>query len=117
MIAANGVVARFLGAANLIAGRMLGLAAAVAMVRPEHCRLGPAAAGSRWVWPGRVSEVTFLGSDVVADVACDNGLSLRVRARAVDPPRPDHRVEVGIPEGHAWAIPEPDPRDESAAAP
>ncbi|HJZ57360.1 MAG TPA: ABC transporter ATP-binding protein [Gemmataceae bacterium] len=101
-------VARFLGAANLLEGKLVGSTAGVVMVRPEHCRLGPEATGCRWVWPGRVTEVTFLGADVVADVACDNGLSLRVRTRPATVPQPGERVEVGIPEDRLWPVPEPD---------
>ena len=71
----------FLGAANLLDGKALGRPEPVVMVRPEWCRLGAGAAGCRWVWPGRVAGLTYTGAEVVADVACDNGLSLRVRAR------------------------------------
>src|SRR5439155_13403066 len=70
-------VARFLGAANLLDGKLVGLSAAVVMVRPEHCVLNPDPAAFRWAWPGRVTGVTFLGADLVADVACDNGNPLR----------------------------------------
>jgi ABC-type Fe3+/spermidine/putrescine transport system ATPase subunit len=101
-------VARFLGAANLLDGKALGLPAAVVMVRPERCVLNPAAGACRWAWPGRVASVAFLGADVVAEVACDNGVSLKVRARAAGEVRPGDRVTVGIPEDAAWPVPEPD---------
>jgi ABC-type Fe3+/spermidine/putrescine transport system ATPase subunit len=101
-------VARFLGAANLIDGAKLGLSAGVIMVRPEHCQLGPDAAGCRWVWPGQVAGMTFLGADVVADVVCDNGLSLRVRTRAADVVGIGNRISVGVPENRVWVIPEAD---------
>jgi ABC-type Fe3+/spermidine/putrescine transport system ATPase subunit len=101
-------VAHFLGVANLIDGPRLGLPDGAVMVRPEHCRLGPGAAECRWVWPGRVSGVAYLGADVLADVACDSGLSLRVRARPGEGVRPGDRVEVGVPAERVWAIPEPD---------
>jgi ABC-type Fe3+/spermidine/putrescine transport system ATPase subunit len=99
-------VARFLGLANLFDGKLLGLAAALVMVRPEHCVLSPPA-GCRWVWSGCVTAATFLGADVVAEIACDNGVSLKVRTRAAEV-RSDDRVSVGIPDEKVWAIPERD---------
>jgi ABC-type Fe3+/spermidine/putrescine transport system ATPase subunit len=102
-------VARFLGAANLIDGAELGLPGGVVMVRPEHCRLDPGSADCKWVWPGRVTGVAYLGADVLADVACDNGLSLRVRARSGGGVRLGERVAVGVPAERVWVIPEPDP--------
>jgi ABC-type Fe3+/spermidine/putrescine transport system ATPase subunit len=101
-------VARFLGTANLLDGKLVGQSAAVVMVRPEYCVLSPEPAACRWVWPGRVTSVTFLGADLIADVACDNGNSLRVRTRAAAV-RPGDRVTVGIPD-RLWAIPDSDPQ-------
>jgi ABC-type Fe3+/spermidine/putrescine transport system ATPase subunit len=96
-------VARFLGAANLFAGKLIDHDAAMVMVRPEHCLLN---ADGRWTWPGRVTGVTFLGADAVLEVACDNGLALRLRVRAAEAAKADARVTVGIPEDRVWAIPE-----------
>jgi ABC-type Fe3+/spermidine/putrescine transport system ATPase subunit len=98
-------VARFLGAANLLDGKLLGLPAAVVMARPERCVLNPGE-GCRWAWPGRVTGVTFLGADLLAEVACDNGVPLKLRTRAAGALRPDDRVTVGIREDGVWAIPE-----------
>jgi putative spermidine/putrescine transport system ATP-binding protein len=95
-------VARFLGAANLLDGKLVGHTDAV-MIRPEHCTLNPDA-GGRWVWPGRVSGVTFLGADVIVDVACDNGVSLRVRTRAAAVAAGD-RATVGLQQEKLWPIP------------
>ncbi len=99
-------VARFLGAANLFSGKHVGSAAAVVMVRPEHCTLN--ADGCRWSWPGRVAAITFLGADAILDVACDNGLSLRVRVRAMGAATVGERVAVGVAEERVWAIPKSD---------
>jgi ABC-type Fe3+/spermidine/putrescine transport system ATPase subunit len=100
-------VARFLGAANLLDGKLVGQSAAVVMVRPERCVLNPDAPAYRLVWPGIVAGVTFLGSDLVAEVACDNGVSLRVRTRAAAIATGD-RVTVGIADEAMWSIPEQD---------
>lgn len=96
-------VARFLGVANLLDGKAVGHTAALVMIRPEHCTLNPAAT-CRWVWPGRVSAVTFLGADMVVDVACDNGAALRVRTRAVAMAAGE-RASVGLPQEKLWPIP------------
>jgi ABC-type Fe3+/spermidine/putrescine transport system ATPase subunit len=98
--------ARFLGAANLLDGKLVGREAAVVMVRPEHCVLNPGPSASRFAWPGRIASVTFLGADRLAEVACDNGVSLRVRTRAGV--AVDERVTVGIAEKGFWTIPDQD---------
>ncbi len=98
-------VARFLGAANLLDGKLVEQSAAVVMVRPEQCILNPDPAACRFVWPGRVANVTFLGADMLADIACDNGVTLRIRTR---PTALAARVTAGIPEAALWAIPEDD---------
>jgi ABC-type Fe3+/spermidine/putrescine transport system ATPase subunit len=95
-------VAHFLGAANVLDGKPFGHAGKTVMVRPEHVRLG---AG----WPGEVTGVSFLGADVLADVTCDNGLSLRARCRAGSAPAVGDRVELTAPEDHVWVIPDCDP--------
>ncbi|MDB5312731.1 MAG: cysA 2 [Gemmataceae bacterium] len=101
-------VARFLGAANLFDGKAVGHPAAVVMVRPEHCRIGPEAGGCHWVWPGRVADVTFLGAELLAEVVCDNALSFRVRTRPGEPLERGQQVKVGVPEDGVWVIPEAD---------
>ena len=85
------------------------------MIRPEHCVLNPAEA-CRWKWAGKVVSVTFLGADLLADVECDNGLSLRVRTRTAWGVRPGDGVVVGVSEAHLWPIPETDPPEVSGAA-
>ena len=99
-------VARFLGAANLIAGKLLGQSAATVMLRPEHCVLNPTADACRWKWDGRIASVAFLGADLLVDVNCDNGVSLRLRTRPNAAAAAGERVTVGLPEEHLWAIPE-----------
>jgi ABC-type Fe3+/spermidine/putrescine transport system ATPase subunit len=109
-------VARFLGAANLIDGALLGKSAALVMIRPEHCTFTPEA--GRRGWPGRITAVSFLGADVLADVTCDTGVSLKVRTRAGSPPiRPGDRVAVGIPDEKIWPIPESDVTPDGATEP
>jgi putative spermidine/putrescine transport system ATP-binding protein len=98
-------VARFLGAANLLDGKVVGHSAAVVMVRPEHCTLNPSPASCRWIWNARVVFVTFLGADLLADLMCDNGVSLRIRVRPNYLLSPGEQVTVGIPEDHLWPIP------------
>lgn len=108
-------VARFLGAANLLDGSAVGSQSKVVMVRPEHCVLNPLA-GCRWRWSGKVTSATFLGADQTADVACDNGLALRVRTRATSGARVGDVVTVGAAEEHVWPIPDADPPEVSGAA-
>jgi ABC-type Fe3+/spermidine/putrescine transport system ATPase subunit len=108
-------VARFLGAANLLDGRAVGSASSVVMVRPEHCVLNPASP-CRWTWPGKVTGVTFLGADLLAEVACEGGFVLRIRARTTAGVRPGDAVVVGVPEEHRWPIPEADAPEVSGAA-
>ena len=51
-----------------------------------------------------IANATFLGADMLADVECDNGVTLRVRIRpgvVVG-----DRVMVGIADEGIWAIPE-----------
>ena len=107
-------VARFLGAANLLDGRSVGSASPVVMVRPEHCQLNPVGA-CRWTWPGKVTSVTFLGADLLAEVACENGSLLRVRARATVGARPGGDVVVGASEEHLWPVPNADPPEVTGA--
>jgi ABC-type Fe3+/spermidine/putrescine transport system ATPase subunit len=100
-------VANFLGLANLFDGKLIGHPASLVMVRPEHCSLNPSGSCPR-AWTGRVTAATFLGADVLAEVACDNGAALRVRTRSAEGVRPGDRVTVGIPEEKVWPIPEAD---------
>jgi putative spermidine/putrescine transport system ATP-binding protein len=77
------------------------------MVRPERCVLNPDPTACGFAWPGRVASVTFLGADMLADVACDNGVSLRVRTRAAALAVGD-RATVGIADEGLWPIPDKD---------
>jgi ABC-type Fe3+/spermidine/putrescine transport system ATPase subunit len=104
-------VARFLGAANLLEGKLVGHPTAVAMIRPEHCLLNPASSTCRVIWNGRVMGVSFLGADLLGDVLCDNGISLRIRVRPIGPFSPGDPVTVGIPEERIWPVPEVDPME------
>ena len=99
-------VAKFLGAANLLPGKVVGSAAEFVMVRPEHCALNPES--GRWTWTGRVAGVTFLGADLLTDVICDNGLTIRVRSRATERVCVGDPVTVGALEQHLWPIPDAD---------
>jgi putative spermidine/putrescine transport system ATP-binding protein len=94
-------VARFLGDANLLPGSLLGRAGLV-MVRPERCVLGDG--GCAWSAEGRVSSVTFLGADVVAEVECAAGVRLRVRVRDREM-RAGEVVRVGVPAEAVWEMP------------
>jgi ABC-type Fe3+/spermidine/putrescine transport system ATPase subunit len=99
-------VASFLGIANLFDGKLVGHSATLVMVRPEHCMLNPD--DCKWAWPGRVVAATFLGADVLAEVACGNGVSLKVRTLAARSIRVGDRVTVGVAEENVWAIPDAD---------
>ncbi len=101
-------VARALGEVNLLPGEAVGRPGRTVLVRPEGCVLGPAAGAYAWSWPGRVRAVSFLGADVLIEVACPGGLELRVRARPAEAPRPGDAVRVGVPEDAVWSIPEAD---------
>ena len=98
-------VASSLGDANLLDGPLVGRPGGVVMVRPEGCLLGGAAV--HWSWPGRVAAVSFFGSSVAVDVACDGGPSIRVRAPSAGCVVGD-RVRVGFPDEAVWPIPEAD---------
>jgi ABC-type Fe3+/spermidine/putrescine transport system ATPase subunit len=80
------------------------------LLRPERCLLGPAAAGCAATWAGRVADLAFLGADLVVSVALPGGSAFRVRCRPTDAGdlRPGEPVDVGVPEGAAWALPESD---------
>ncbi len=102
-------VARFLGEANLLPGPLLGgEPGQLVLVRPERCLLGSAAESCPWSWEGRIRTLTFLGADVLAEVAGPAELSLRVRARARDALRPGELLRVGIPADAIWYIPDAD---------
>jgi ABC-type Fe3+/spermidine/putrescine transport system ATPase subunit len=104
-------VARFLGAANLLDGKLVGLSAAIAMVRPEHCVLNPIPASCRWIWNGKVTGISFLGADLLAEVLCENGITVRIRVRPSKTISSGETVTVGIPEKLIWPIPEADPME------
>lgn len=94
-------VARFLGAANLLDGSLLGVQpGAVMMIRPERVTLdGP--------FPGTVTRVSFHGSDLCAVVQCER-FTLQIRCRASEKLAVGARVNLGISPNDCWEIPEPD---------
>jgi ABC-type Fe3+/spermidine/putrescine transport system ATPase subunit len=106
-------VARFLGDANLLPGEQVGRRGEVLLLRPEQCVLGDRARGSSHAWTGRVLDVAFLGADVLATIRVADDLTLRVRARAADAAglTPGAEVDLGLPEGDLWSIPERDPEE------
>lgn len=99
-------VAKFLGAANLFDGVLVGKRGETVMIRPERCTLNPPT-GVR-AWPGRVTAMSFLGADALVDVLCDNAVSLRVRTRAGTPITIGDAASVGVPDEGLWVIPEGD---------
>jgi ABC-type Fe3+/spermidine/putrescine transport system ATPase subunit len=102
-------VAKFLGSANLLDGRSVGSPSPVVMVRPEHCVLN-SSAPCRWQWPGKVTGVTFLGADLLAEVACEGSLSLRVRTRAAGACAPAMRSSSARPTLTCGRSPKPTAR-------
>jgi ABC-type Fe3+/spermidine/putrescine transport system ATPase subunit len=100
-------VARFLGDANLLPAAALGggLTGQV-LVRPERCVLGPDAAACRWSWAGRIISASFLGPDLLAEVVCESGPTLRVRSRRAEGLSVGDAVRVGIPAEAAWPLPD-----------
>jgi putative spermidine/putrescine transport system ATP-binding protein len=98
-------VAKFLGAANLLDGKLVGHSTAIAMIRPEHCLLNPTPSTCRFSWNGRVMGASFLGADLLVDVLCENGISLRIRDRPDRLLSAGDTVVVGIPEERLWPIP------------
>jgi ABC-type Fe3+/spermidine/putrescine transport system ATPase subunit len=100
-------VARFLGAANLLDGKLVGREMGeLVMVRPERCILNPEPHTHAVVWTGSVVGVNFLGADSIVEVTCYNGVSVRVRTRVMT--AVGERVTVGIPREALWTIPEAD---------
>lgn len=98
-------VARFLGAANLLDGKVVGRdAGEVVMVRPEACIVNRKPGADSITWPGRVAEVSFLGADRIAEITCENGASLRIRTRAAI--AVGERVTVTIPQAALWRVPD-----------
>jgi len=94
-------VARFLGEANLLEGRRLGLSSrALVLIRPEQLKLG----GSL---PARVSGLQFLGADMRVTLECD-GLRLAMRCRAEADLTVGQTVFIEIPASGLWEIPEGD---------
>jgi ABC-type Fe3+/spermidine/putrescine transport system ATPase subunit len=101
-------VAKFLGAANLLDGKLVGHPTAVAMIRPEHCLLNPTPSTCRLAWNGRVLSVSFLGADLLVDVLCEYKISLRIRVRPDRLLATGDTVVVGIPDDRLWPVPEAD---------
>lgn len=91
-------VARFVGDANLIAGRHLGLRPqSTYLMRPERIRLGTE-------WPGKVTSITYHGTNLVAEIVCQE-FTLKWRTW------PDLQLAVGdtvtvdLPADSLWEIP------------
>ncbi len=94
-------VARFLGAANLLDGTLLGARPdAVMMIRPERVTLDGH-------YPGTVTGVSFHGSDLCAVVQCGR-FTLQIRCRATAKLAVGDCVNLGIAASDCWEIPEPD---------
>jgi putative spermidine/putrescine transport system ATP-binding protein len=107
-------VARFLGAANVLAGARVGRPGAVVLLRPERCTVN-APVAPRWAWEGRVTAVAYLGAGALVDVACASGLHVRARVPAGCAVRAGDTVTVGASDEHLWTIPDADPPELSAA--
>lgn len=94
-------VARFLGDANILEGRLVGRpAGTLAMIRPENVRLG----GDR---EGVIRRVSFQGADILAEIQSGDS-NLRIRARASAGLTPGERVNFDFPREHVWILPESD---------
>jgi ABC-type Fe3+/spermidine/putrescine transport system ATPase subunit len=101
-------VARFLAAANLFDGKLVGGQGGTAvMVRPEDCTLDPVPRDGLLIWPGRIAGINFLGAEYLVEVRCENAVPLRVRSRAAAALH--EHVTVGIPRDKLWTIPDSDP--------
>ncbi|MES2794082.1 MAG: ABC transporter ATP-binding protein [Planctomycetota bacterium] len=91
-------VARFLGDANLIEGRRLGMnPTALVLIRPERVQIGSN-------WPGRVMAVNYHGADLVADVQCSDFV-LKIRTRAVTELAVGDAIALDLPQDNLWEIP------------
>jgi spermidine/putrescine transport system ATP-binding protein len=91
-------VADFIGEANLLPAALLGRSGGTVAIRPERVRLaragdGPAETGL----PGTVTTLTFLGSDVLYEVALAGGPVIKARLRDAAP-----GVEAGSAVVASW---------------
>ena len=76
-------VADFIGEANVLPGGLVGLDAPFAAIRPERVELGPGSGGEAGSagqagWPGRVTDVTYLGATTSCVVTLDGGSIIKV---------------------------------------
>ena len=91
-------VARFVGDANLIAGRHLGLRRqSTYLMRPECIRLGTE-------WPGKVTSITYHGTDLMAEIVCQE-FTLKWRTRPDLQLAAGDTVTVDLPADNLWEIP------------
>ncbi|WP_081894708.1 ABC transporter ATP-binding protein [Ruegeria halocynthiae] len=98
----NRFVAEFVGEANVLPGRMLGLASPYGAIRPERVIVRQGGAGS---CPGRVLSVVFVGS--VAEVEIQLNTGQEVKARLVDgwqSLNAGEVVQVEFPHQHARTL-------------
>jgi ABC-type Fe3+/spermidine/putrescine transport system ATPase subunit len=75
------------------------------LIRPEACALAPSDAQG---WPGRIVDVSYLGTDRLLTVELERGGRLRVRTRAGDAST-TASVRVQVSAANAWVIPEESP--------
>ncbi len=90
----SAAVARFFGVANLVSHRGGTLA-----IRPEHVRLD-----SGGTLEGTVVEAHYVGSHVRVVVDCD-GRRIEAHVAPASAPRAGEKVDVELPEEHAWVLP------------
>ncbi len=104
-------VARFMGAANILTGSIPGASREnPLMVRPERVLLGEEARLGCWTSTGTVCSTTFLGSDMLVNIATTNGPNLVARIRPSDMLLPGMVVRLGIASDAIWQIPGCDPQ-------
>jgi putative spermidine/putrescine transport system ATP-binding protein len=76
------------------------------MIRPEQVVLNSEPLTMSVCWRGRVIQVGYRGADALAEVTCENGVTVRVRTH------PGVSVEqcvtVGFNREDVWVIPETD---------
>lgn len=103
-------VARFLGAANILPDNFPGaIRGKTLMIRPEQIVLGEEAGRCSWSATGTIRSVTFLGPDMVVNIATATIPTLVARVRPTPTFRTGMEILVGIPEQALWSIPVSDP--------
>lgn len=124
---ASPVVARFFGAANLLAGpvvagrlRLEGVDVPVAgpdrtatiALRPEHLRLTPAAPAGHGTLAGVVRDLDYQGGyhRLVVTVG---GVDVVAHVAVAEPPRPGDMAMLAVEPANVWALPEAPDRTEA----